>query len=133
MILAVYNRQDKRAALAHIDAGTELSCLARMFGRIRDSNDTPLEVHLAGGDSGSTDLICSLIGIVNNTKNAVIKSSNLRTYESNQLALDSATGDIDDTFDIHKTYMGKDFNTILKLVGLRVTMGQYPLDEQSTN
>lgn len=133
VILAAYNRQDKRAALAHIDAGTELNCLGRIFGRIRESTDTPLEVHLAGGDSCSIDLICSLIGIVNNTKNVVIKSSNLNTYEANQLALDSTTGDIDDTFNIHRTYMVKDFDTILQIVGLPAAMGKYPLDEQKIN
>ena len=95
IIMALYNPQNKQAALCHIDSLTTLGSLDKWISRIKDRQNI-IEVHLAGGSRSSQMLVYELLIKIASDPNLVVKTSDLidRSEWGKSLAIDTRTGEV---------------------------------------
>jgi hypothetical protein len=92
-------------ALCHLFASTAISSVQNIFDNLKDKKNTPIEVHLLGGEMESIDMAYDLIKLIQKNDDVFIKSCDLidkMKHEGceDRLAIDSRTGEIYTDFDI---------------------------------
>ncbi|AIK97263.1 hypothetical protein [Candidatus Odyssella acanthamoebae] len=118
VIMAVHNAEAQASALCHIDIFTEISSLNKVFHNLQSQKSEALEVHLAGGDDYVIEMMLSILKLIEQQPNAIIKSANLVTNYANKLAIDSRTGEIYTSFDSPYLKHEEDYDLRMRLIAL---------------
>lgn len=123
LTMAVYNPKHKTAALCHIDSMTNLNSLHSIFSNLNPTKDkdTPVEIHLAGGDESSKEMVAKVINIIENFEYAKIISASIVRPNPAQLAIDSRTGEVFTDFSAHQLNLGENISMRLKTVSFIFT------------
>lgn len=97
--VAMYNKAENKAALAHIDALTDIASLEEILEKLSKGN-AHIDVHLVGGDDTSRDKMVDLINLFKNFHNVSIESADLGKRKDAEaglprsLAIDARTGQV---------------------------------------
>lgn len=119
IILALYNKETKKAGLAHIDGLTMADqTVWWMHTKLSNGKNESLEAHISGGDTTSIKMISNIINRLKYLK-IKIKSSNVNTYTVDQLAIDSRTGNISNNFHPRNVKKSKNFDLKMKIIGMQ--------------
>ena len=97
VLVAGYCPSTKKGFLGHLDAACDTKELNEAIYQLGSGES--IEIHLAGGDMMTKDQVERIQKFLKDKKNLVIKSSNVITGNTGQLALDTATGEVTDYFD----------------------------------
>ncbi len=125
VILAIHNPDTKTATLAHIDRLTELNSTDQMFYQLGKEGDSPLEVHLAGGDSSSIEMVTKLVNQIAAKDNVVIKSADIigNGFEGKRLAIDARTGEVFTDFEVDQLDMGPNADAKMQFMPTPLQLG----------
>lgn len=119
VILALYDKENRRAMLAHIDSLTDLQSLSRTIQKFSSKNTI---AHLLGGDSSSQFMCIELLEVLRKL-NIEIENADLINHfnPSASLAIDSRTGAIYSP--IHHSQLSKtnDLDSRLQMAGMGIT------------
>lgn len=99
-------QKTKVAALAHVDAKTDLHSLYGYFYKLL-GNDDSIDIHLAGGDTTSEDTVIDLLKMINQNPQFSLKSARILGDDITSLAIDSRTGQIFTEFHYTQLDLGK--------------------------
>lgn len=128
LIVAVYNPETKTAALSHVDELTLLHSITDIFYQLGKNSKEKLQVHLAGGDESSRNMVTEIINIISHTPNAEIISSDVLNPGggSKQLAIDARTGEVFTEFKLDQLDTGPNYERGKTALNSAVFEGRKP-------
>jgi hypothetical protein len=139
LILAIYNPTTKTAGLAHIDALTTPASVGGFIYQLKNNlgPGAQLQVHLAGGDRSSEEMVSSVIDMIKQDKDLKLVSSDVigsgYLGEAKQLAIDAATGVVSNSVVPSQIDSGPNVDIRLQTLGFQFTPSGLKVSPKSNN